>query len=104
METLKMSLKERDRLALMRRVEDGHMTLKEAAGLLKVSYRQSKRLWRAYREAGDAGLVHGLRGRPSNNVAACDARRDLALELYRRCYPDFGPTLAAEQMAERDGL
>lgn len=99
-----MSLKERDRLAVMRRVEDRQMTLKEASQRLKVSYRQGKRLWRAYRVSGDAGLVHGLRGRPSNHSAACDARRDRAVSLYREHYQGFGPTLAAEQMAERDGL
>ena len=59
-----MSLKERDRLALMRRVEDRQMTLKEASQRLKVSYRQGKRLWQAYRVSGDAGLVHVLSDRP----------------------------------------
>jgi transposase len=103
-ETLLMSLKERDRLALLRRVGDGQMTLVAAAAELAVSYRQAKRLWRGYRERGDAELVHGLRGRPSNNRTVSDDRRERALALYRERYPNFGPTLAAEQMASRDGL
>ena len=99
-----MSLKERDRLAVFRRVRDDEITLVEASGLLKVSYRQAKRLWQRYREVGDAGLVHGLRGRSSNNRAAADDRRERAMELCRERYPNFGPTLAAEQLAKRDGL
>lgn len=99
-----MSLKERDRLALLRRVGDGQMTLVAAAAELGVSYRQVKRLWRGYRSRGDAGVVHGLRGRPSNNRVASDGRRGRALALYREHYQHFGPTLAAEQMASRDGL
>lgn len=99
-----MSLMERDRLALLRRVEGAQMTLVAAAAELGVSYRQAKRLWRGYRLRGDAGVVHGLRGRPSNNRSASDDRRERALALYRERYQDFGPTLAAEQMASRDGL
>jgi len=99
-----MSLNERDRLAMFRHVETGNITLVQAAARLSISYRQVKRLWKRYREVGDAGLVHGLRGRRSNNRGVCDARRERALGLYREHYMGFGPTLAAEQMAERDGL
>jgi len=99
-----MSLTERDRLAMFRQVESGRLRLVEAARRLSISYRQCKRLWKRYREVGDAGLVHGLRGRASNNRRATDARRERALALYRERYQGFGPTLAAEQMAERDGL
>lgn len=99
-----MSLKERDRLSMLSRVRDGQMTLLAASERLGLSYRQAKRLWRRYREVGDAGLVHGLRGRPSNHLVAADGRRAMALGLYREQYRGFGPTLAAQQMAERDGL
>ena len=94
-----MSLKERDRLAVFRQVRERQMTVVEASRRLGVSYRQAKRLWRSYRESGDVGLVHGLRGCRSNNAASADDRRDRAVELYRRCYGGFGPTLAAEALA-----
>ena len=99
-----MSLKERDRLAVLSRVRDGQMDVKTAAARLKISYRQARRQFKRYREQGDAGLVHQLRGRPGNNRAAGDARRRQAIELYRRNYQGFGPTLAAEQLHERDGV
>jgi hypothetical protein len=41
-----------------------------------------------------------LRGRPSNHRKAAKLRRR-ALLLYRKDYPDFGPTFAAEKLAER---
>lgn len=99
-----MSLKDRDRLAMFRQVEAHQISLVEAAGVLSLSYRQAKRLWKRYREVGDVGLVHGLRGRGSNNGGRSDARRACALGLYREHYQGFGPTLAAEQMALREGL
>lgn len=99
-----MSQRERDRLALLSRVRDGQMTLQEASRLLSVSYRQVKRLWGRYRREGDAGVVHGLRGRASNNRSWCRDRREQAVALYREHYQGMGPTLAAEQLQERHGL
>lgn len=99
-----MSLKERDRLSMFSRVRDRQLTLLEASGQLGLSYRQTKRLWGRYRQVGDGGLIHGLRGRASNNRRGRDARREQALGLYRAHYQGFGPTLAAEQMGERQGL
>jgi len=99
-----MNLKERDRLAVFSQVKDGQMSICEASCRLGVSYRQGRRLYKRYREVGDAGLVHGLRGRASNNRGKSSERRERALALYRERYEGFGPTLASEQMAGRDGL
>ena len=70
----------------------------KAASLLKLSERQARRLWKRYRDRGDAGLVHGLRGKASNRRAA-DATREAVLGLYREKYADFGPTLACGHLA-----
>ena len=102
METLRMSRKERQRLELLSRVKRGDLRLSKAAELLKLSYRQAKRVYRRYREFEDAGLVHRLRGRSSNRRLASD-RREQVLSLYREKYSDFGPTLAAEYLATADG-
>src|SRR3954469_18913999 len=51
---------------------------------------------------GAASLVSKRRGRPSNNRLP-EAYRDLALSLVRERYADFGPTLAAEKLAEVHG-
>jgi len=106
METLLMNSKDRDRLSLFRQVSAGRMTLVEATEHLKLSYRQAKRLWRRYRDSGDRGLLHGLRGRASNNQSSRSRAsfREAVLSLYREKYEGFGPTLAAEQLAEDDGF
>lgn len=98
-----MSVKERSRLGILSRVESGELTLVQAAGLLGVSYRQARRLRRRYHDHGDAGLVHRLRGRPSNR--GCDqALRESSVALYREHYSDFGATLACEYLAARHSL
>jgi hypothetical protein len=47
-------------------------------------------------------IIHG-RGRPSNNRLP-DGLRDHAVTLVREHYADFGPTLAAEKLADRHDL
>ena len=76
-----MSVKERARLGILSKVEADELTLVQAAGLLGVSYRQVRRLRQRYREHGDAGLVHGLRGRPSNR-GGDRALREAAIGLF----------------------
>jgi transposase len=98
-----MSTRERQRLVCLAKVQEGSLPLWAAAAEMEVSYRQAKRLWQRYRREGDAGLVHGLRGRPSNHQGR-QAERKRVLALYRQKYRDFGPTLAAEQLQKRDGL
>jgi transposase len=99
---IQMSAKERRRLELMSRVRDKQLTLVQVAEWLELSYRQTKRVWQRYRRDGDAGLVHRLRGRPSSRRID-EATRQRILDCYQRDYHDFGPTLAAEQLAKRDG-
>ena len=66
METISMSGKERRRLEVFSRVKAREFSLVKAADLLGISGRQAKRIWARYRDDGDAGLVHRLRGRASN--------------------------------------
>jgi len=101
MEEIWMSQKERRRLELLSRVRDKELTLVAVAELLPLSYRQCKRLWRRYQDEGDAGLVHRLRGQPSAHRIA-DVKRQAILALYAAHYAGFGPTLAAEKLAQRD--
>lgn len=102
METIMMSRKERRRLEVLSRVKSGRLTLAKAAELAGLSYRQAKRVFARYREQGDVGLVHRLRGRPSNRRRAAD--RQAVLDMYREKYADFGPTLAAEYLHAEHGI
>jgi len=98
-ELLTMSKKELTRLGVMQRLKDKRLTQKEAAGLLGVSVRQIKRLWRAYRQQGAKGLVSGRRGKASNNRLDAGVVQQ-ALDLIEEKYRDFGPTLAHEKLTE----
>jgi len=96
-----MSRRERERLRIMDGVKRKALTLGQASGLLGVCYRQAKRIWRRYREPGDAGLGHRRRGRSSPRRQP-DAVRAAGLERYgQEEDADFGPTLLAEPLARR---
>lgn len=95
-----MSRKERARLVEMELVAGDKEKLVEAAKRLRVSYRQVKRMWQRYKTGGAGELVHRSRGRPSNRAKAEQVRQQ-CLSIYREHLEGFGPTLAAEKLAER---
>lgn len=99
---LLLSEKERRRMLKFGEVAAGRMSLTTAADYLGLSYRQAKRSYRRYRELGDAGLAHQSRGRASNRRMD-PAFRAAVLERYRQAYEGYGPTLAAEELAQ-EGL
>ncbi|MBB6489610.1 ISNCY family transposase [Rhizobium lusitanum] len=91
------------RIEILSKVIAGRMTLVSAAHVLDLSTRQVRRLLDRISTGGAASIRHKAIGRPSNN-RICDGVRDYAVTLVRERYADFGPTLAAEKLAERDGL
>src|SRR5687768_10031273 len=101
-----MSASELRRPGVVARVAAKTLTLKSAAALMEVSYRQAKRLYGRYRAAGAKGLKHRGAGRASNR-ATSGRRRARVLALVRAKYSGdvagrFGPTLAAEHLASED--
>jgi transposase len=98
-----MSIREVKRLKAVQTVIDKQITQKVAASMLGLSGRQVRRLVKVIREKGDRGIIHGLRGRPSNRRLP-EEMRGRVLSLYQECYPDFGPTLAMEKLFECDGI
>lgn len=103
-----MSRRELERVEVMGRVGSGDLKLSEAAVMLELSYRQTKRLWRRYRQAGSQGLKHGNAGRPSNRTKPLKFRRRVLKLIWGKYSGSeeerFGPTLAAEHLAEEDGI
>ena len=103
-----MSAKELRRVAVLGRVVAKSLSLRSAAALLDISYRQVKRLYGRYREAGAPALMHRSVGRRSN-AARREQERERILVLVRAKYSGtveerFGPTLAAEHLASEDGV
>ena len=103
MDLISMSKEEMNRLEVMGRLQEKRMGQRTAADLLGVSVRQVKRLLRAYRCEGGAGLVSKQRGKPSHHQLDRETVQAATDLLYER-YSDFGPTLAHEKLVELDGL
>jgi hypothetical protein len=55
------------------------------------------------RQERDGGILHRLRGRASERRLP-EAVRQKVVKLVKREYADFGPTLAAEYLAEQHGV
>jgi transposase len=98
-----MSKKERQRKALLEGIKMGNITLREASKRMQVSYRQSKRIWKRYREEEDAGLVHRSRGKPSSHAYTPDFKAGV-LSAYQERYQGYGCRFAAEKLLEYEGL
>ena len=99
-ELLLMSQKERDRWKVLHEADRRHITQREAAAQMGTSERWVRKLLARLREQGDGAILHRLRGRRSNRKIPGGVRKK-AVGLVRKEYPDFGPTLASEYLAER---
>lgn len=98
-----MSERDLQRIEVLSKVMAGRMTMVSAAHVLDLSERHIRRLLERIRIGGAASIRHKAIGRPSNNRISSGIR-DYAVALVRELYADFGPTLATEKLAERDGL
>ena len=102
-ELMLMSKQEINRAGILRQVEQRTLSQRDAARAMGVSDRQLRRLVTAYRRAGPAGIIHGLRNQPGNRRLEQYAK-DEAIALVATLYSDFGPSFAAEKLAENHAL
>jgi transposase len=100
MERIGMSQEERDRLDWLKRAGDGSITQRKAAEKMGVSDRWVRTLLKRMKKRGDAVVVHALRGRASNRKIPATTRQQALTILREPDWHDFGPTLAAEQLAK----
>ncbi|MDH4250089.1 MAG: helix-turn-helix domain-containing protein [Nitrospira sp.] len=98
-----MSVKELRRLPVIRQALEKKLTQKQAGELLGLTVRQVRRLIQRVRHEGARGVAHRGRGTPSNRRIPAKVKAK-GLKLYETRYGDFGPTLAAEKLAERHGI
>lgn len=99
-EKLKMTVKEAERLGIMKQVDKKEFTLEQASEQMGVGFRQGKRIRKEYLIKGAKGLVSKKYGQPSGNKIP-EELKDTIMALVREKYPDFGPTLAKEKLEER---
>ena len=99
-----MTLKDRDRLVVLKKAQKRLITQREAAEELRLTERHARRLLRRLKQQGDCAVLHGLRGRVSNRRLSEKQREKAIRILSREVYRGFGPTLAAEYLAKKHGL
>ena len=103
-----LSKRELGRAGVLARVKAGELQLKHAADVMRISYRQTKRLWKRYQAGGAGALKHGNAGRQSNRARPVKERNQILKRVREKYSGDeqtrFGPTLAAEHLAREDQL
>src|ERR1700739_3849014 len=97
-----MSKQEFSRLEVLLRVQSGRLRATDACVLIGLQRRQVFRLLRGLKQDGAASLLSKRRGRPSNNRLPAEVPT-LVVAIVRERYSDFGPSLAAEKLAEHHG-
>jgi transposase len=102
-EVITMNTKEANRIAILEKVKKKEMKQNRAAKILGLSVRQIRRLGKRYKEDGPKGIIHQLRGLPSNGRIDGYAI-DAAVKTIREKYYDFGPTFAHEKLVEKHGV
>src|SRR6202161_453105 len=102
MAVLSMSKQEFSRLDVLLRVQSGRLHVADACAWMGLHRRQVFRLLRGLRQDGAPSLLSKRRGKPSNHRFSPEVCT-LALSIVRERYADFGPTLAAEKLAEHHG-
>jgi transposase len=103
-----MSQKDRERLKVLHEVKQRHITQEQAGKELGITTRWVRELLRRMKARGDRAMVHGLRGKRSNRRLP-EAMRMCALKIFAqqkqaRQWHDYGPTLAAEELAAEHGI
>ena len=103
MENVTLNPKEQARLQVLNSLLAEHMTLDQAATLMGVSPRHTRRILAAYREKGAAAVAHGHRGRKPPN-ATPDALMAYEVHLVHTRYGGANHTHLSELLAERESI
>ena len=103
MEHVILTQQEQARLQVLNNLLAGYMTTEQAATLMGVSTRHTRRILAAYRQEGAAALAHGNRGRrPANATPKTTA--DATVGLARTRYTGVNHTHLSELLGEREGI
>lgn len=92
-----MTPKEIDRHGIIKRLLGKDINGTEAARLLSLSLRQTKRLKARVKAKGVLGLAHANRGKTGHRRLGEPEKKQI-IALLKKHYYDFGPTFAAEKL------
>lgn len=103
MNLITMTAKEIDRHGIITRLIAEEINGTEAANLLHLSIRQTKRLKKKVKKCGVDGLAHASRGKIGHRRLKEKAKKKI-VRLLKKHYHDFGPTFAAEKLRENHSI
>ena len=103
MEHVTLTQQEQARLKVLNNLLAGYMTTEQAATLMGVSARHTRRILAAYRKEGAAALAHGNRGRRPSN-ATPETISEGIVHLARTRYAGVNHTHMSELLSEREGI
>ena len=98
-----MTQKEQARLQVLNSLLAEHMTLDQAATLMGVTNRHTRRILAAYRELGADAVAHGHRGRRPTN-ATPEPVATAVVHLARTRYAGANHTHLSELLSERESI
>ena len=102
--TIAMTAEELRRKTIIEQAEQKRVTQKEGAEKLGISERYFRSLLSRHRQQGDAGLVSGHRGKPSNHRMRETKRKEIVEFIDDPIFEGFGPTLMMEKLEELKGI
>ena len=97
---MELSLKDRDRLVILRNLDEGELKPSEVARRMGITDRHLRRLRQRFREEGDGVVIHRARGRSPNNRIDEGIRTRALERAAEPVFHDFGPTLLAEHLSQ----
>ncbi len=98
-----MTQKEQTRLQVLNSVLADQVVVCQAAEVLGVSERHTRRILAAYRKEGAAALAHGNRGRRPANTTT-ETKMTYVVQLARTRYAGTNHTHLTELLMEREGI
>lgn len=98
-----LNQKEAHRAHVLEQVAQAALTLKEAAKIMQISYRQAKRVYKRWKEEGLQGLAHGNRGCQVSHALPPETAA-VVVALHEEVYRNFNDTHFTESLAEREGI
>ena len=98
-QTITMTPKELSRYEVIKRLLKKEINGTEASKQIGVTTRQIRSIKAKVRQYGVRGIIHGLRGKPSNKQLPNEKVAQIK-QVVKDKYHDFGPTFAAEKLEE----
>ena len=98
-----MNQQEQARIQVLNSVLEHHLSIAQAAEIMGISERHTKRRLAAYRRDGPAAVAHGNRGRRPHN-AVPEAAAAAVLKLASTGYAGANHTHLTELLREREGI